>query len=124
MNFVLMGHRIKIKKRNWDYPYHGIVKIDQNTEKSPGDLKRLADTQTSEKNLSLHRYKKKNLLKEKNKNEKNNYSDQKQHRQYKNQQNNCHEAEMRKKITVWIFQATNKVNLTRKDPAMSKKRKL
>ena len=46
------------KKKNWrnwksveisgnrDYPKYGIVEIDQNTQKSPGDLRRLAVTQT------------------------------------------------------------------------------
>ena len=29
-----------------DHPNYGIVEINQNTEKSPGDLKRLAVTQT------------------------------------------------------------------------------
>ena len=31
---------------NGDYPNYRIIEIGQNTEKSPGDLKRLAVTQT------------------------------------------------------------------------------
>ena len=36
-----------------DYPDYSIVEIDQNTEKSPGDLKRLAFTQTQVKDHQL-----------------------------------------------------------------------
>ena len=37
------------KRTNRDHPNYDIVKIGQNTDKSPGDLRRLAVTQTSEK---------------------------------------------------------------------------
>ena len=40
------------KMTNGDYPNNSIIKIDQNTEKSPGDLKRLAVTQTPVKIIS------------------------------------------------------------------------
>ena len=36
-----------------DYPDYSINMIDQNLEKCPGDLKRLAVTQTPEKNYQL-----------------------------------------------------------------------
>ena len=36
-----------------DYPNDSIAEYDQNTEKSPGDLKRLAVTQTPVKNHQL-----------------------------------------------------------------------
>ena len=43
--------------RNWgtnqDYPNNSLVKICQNTEKSPGDLKRLAVTQPPVKDHQL-----------------------------------------------------------------------
>ena len=35
------------KRTSEDHPNYSIVKIDQNTEKSPGDLRRLAVTQNS-----------------------------------------------------------------------------
>ena len=38
------------KKTSGDHPNYGIVEINQNTEKSPGDLKRLVVTLTSVKN--------------------------------------------------------------------------
>ena len=42
---------------NWrmsrDHPKYSIVQIGQNTEKSPGDLRRLAVTQTPIKNYQL-----------------------------------------------------------------------
>ena len=42
------------------------------------------------------------------------YSDQKQYRQHKHQHNkNNKKKKMGRKTTVWIFQATNKWNLTR-----------
>ena len=34
------------KKLSGDHPNYSIVEIDQNTEKSPGDLRKLAATQT------------------------------------------------------------------------------
>ncbi len=37
----------------WEYPNYYIIENDQNTEKSPGDLKRLAVTQTPVKNHQL-----------------------------------------------------------------------
>ena len=52
------------------------------------------------------------------------YSDQKQYRQKKHQRNkNNQETKMRRKTTLWIFQATNKRNLTREDWDISKKEK-
>ena len=36
-----------------DYPNYSIIKINQNTEKSPGDLRRLAVTQTLVKDHPL-----------------------------------------------------------------------
>ena len=36
-----------------DYPNDSIIENDQNTEKSPGDLRRLAVTQTPLKNYQL-----------------------------------------------------------------------
>ena len=36
-----------------DHPNYSIIKIDQNTEKSPGDMRRLAVTQTSVKEHQL-----------------------------------------------------------------------
>ena len=36
-----------------DYPNYSIVKVEQNTEKSPGDLRRLAVTQTPVKDYWL-----------------------------------------------------------------------
>ena len=36
-----------------DHPNHGIIEIGQNTEKSPGDLRRLAVTQTPGKDHQL-----------------------------------------------------------------------
>ena len=34
------------KRMSGDHPNYSIVEIGQNTKKSPGDLRRLADTQT------------------------------------------------------------------------------
>ena len=36
-----------------DDQYYSVIKIDQNTEKSPGDMRRLAVIQTSVKNHQL-----------------------------------------------------------------------
>ena len=41
------------KRKSGDHPNDCIIKIGQNTEKSPGALKRLAVTQTSERNHRL-----------------------------------------------------------------------
>ena len=41
------------KNTSGDHLNYNIVKIDQNTEKSPGDLRRLAVTQISVKNHQL-----------------------------------------------------------------------
>ena len=38
------------KMTNGDHPNYSIVEIGQNTKKSPGDLRRLAVTQTPEEN--------------------------------------------------------------------------
>ena len=40
--FALNGNQ----RKNWVYPDHSIVKIDKNTEKSPGVLRRLIVTQS------------------------------------------------------------------------------
>ena len=41
-----------MRKKNRDHPNKSIIKIDQNTEKSPGDLRRLAVTQIPVKTIS------------------------------------------------------------------------
>ena len=41
------------KRTGGDYPNDSIIKIGQNTEKSPGDLRRLAGTQTPVRNHQL-----------------------------------------------------------------------
>ena len=41
------------KRTSGDQPNYYIIEISQNTEKSPGDLRRLAVTQTSEKDHQL-----------------------------------------------------------------------
>ena len=41
------------KSSRGDHPNDSIIKIDQNTEKNPGDLKRLAVTQTTVENHQL-----------------------------------------------------------------------
>ena len=41
------------KRMSRDHPNYGIVKIGQNTEKSPGDLRRFFVTQTSVRNHPL-----------------------------------------------------------------------
>ena len=40
-------------RKRGDYPNYSIIKIDQNTAKSHGDLRRLALTQTLVKNYQL-----------------------------------------------------------------------
>ena len=59
------------KRTNGDHPNYSIVQIGQNTEKSPGDLKTLAVTQTSEKKPSANTDMK-NSQKRKNNNNNNN----------------------------------------------------
>ena len=41
------------KRTNIDHPNNNITEIDQNTEESPGNLKRLAFTQTPVRNHQL-----------------------------------------------------------------------
>ncbi len=41
------------KRTSGDHPNHSIIKIGQNTEKSSGDLRRLAGAQTSVKDHQL-----------------------------------------------------------------------
>ena len=41
------------KRASVDHPAYSIVGIDQNTEKSPGDLRKLALTQTPVRNHQL-----------------------------------------------------------------------
>ncbi len=45
--------RLVNKRMNGDHPNYSIIEIDQNTEKSPGDLRRLALTQTPVENHQL-----------------------------------------------------------------------
>ena len=45
--------RLRNKKTNKHHPDHSIAKIGQNTEKSPGDLRKIAVTQTPVKNNQL-----------------------------------------------------------------------
>ena len=45
--------RLANKRMSGDHPNYSIIKIGQNTEKSPDDLRRLADTQTPVKNYQL-----------------------------------------------------------------------
>ena len=45
--------RLKNQKASRAYPDDSIIKIGQNTEKSPGDLRRLVATQTPVKNHQL-----------------------------------------------------------------------
>ena len=42
---VKRSGRHRIKRRSEDYQDYNIIKISQNTEKSPGDLKSLPETQ-------------------------------------------------------------------------------
>ena len=49
-----IGTRIEVlenKRASFDLPNYGFVKIGQNTEKSPGDLKKLVVTQTPVKTI-------------------------------------------------------------------------
>ena len=49
------------------------------------------------------------------------YSDPKQYRQHKHQENkNIHETKVGRKTTLWTFPATNKRNLTREDLDIAK----
>ena len=41
------------QRTSGDYPDYSIIKIGQNTEKNPGDLRRLAATQTPVKDHQL-----------------------------------------------------------------------
>ena len=45
--------RHRNQRTSKDHPNYNITKIDQNTEKSPGDLRRLAVTQPPVKNYQL-----------------------------------------------------------------------
>ena len=42
--------RLGNKRTSWDHPDFSIIKIDQNTEESPGDLRRFAASQTPVRN--------------------------------------------------------------------------
>ena len=44
------ARRLKNQRMSRDHPNHSITKVNQNTEKSPGDLRRPAITQTPVKN--------------------------------------------------------------------------
>ena len=52
---IVIGTLEELKKRksSLGHPNYSIVKLGQNTEKSPGDLRRLAVTQTPVKDLQL-----------------------------------------------------------------------
>ena len=45
--------RIENQRKNQDHPDHSIIKLCQDTEKSPGDLKRLTVTQIFVKDHQL-----------------------------------------------------------------------
>ena len=45
--------RLRNQRTSQNHPDYSIIKIDQNTEKSPRDLRRLAVTQTSVRNHQL-----------------------------------------------------------------------
>ena len=45
--------RVRIKRTSWDHQDYCIIKIGQNTENSPRDLKRIAVTQTPVRNYQL-----------------------------------------------------------------------
>ena len=45
--------RLGNRRTSGDHPDHSIIKISQNTEKSPGDLRKLAFTQTPVENHQL-----------------------------------------------------------------------
>ena len=47
------NRRLRNQKVNRGYPDYCIVKISQNTEESPGDLRRLAVTQTPIRSYQL-----------------------------------------------------------------------
>ena len=48
-----MTRRLRYQKKSRDHPDYSIVKIGQNTETSPGDLRRLAVTQIPVKDHQL-----------------------------------------------------------------------
>ena len=60
-------------RRSAEHPHYNVIKIVQNTEKSPEDLRRLAVTQTSVKNYQLKVMRKKTVKRVK-KNYNNKYS--------------------------------------------------
>ena len=47
------GWRVGNQRKNWDHPGYSIVENGQNTEKCPGDLRRLAVTQIPVKDHQL-----------------------------------------------------------------------
>ena len=52
-NELVKGLKIKNQRTRGDHSDYSIIKIGQNTEKSPLDLRRLAVTQTPVKNHQL-----------------------------------------------------------------------
>ena len=46
--------RFRNQRTSRDHPHYSIIKISQNTEKCPGDLRRLAVTQAPVKNYQLN----------------------------------------------------------------------
>ena len=54
--------RIGNKRKNGDYPDYSVVEIGENTEKSPGDLRRFEVTQTPVENHQLTLVKKKKII--------------------------------------------------------------
>ena len=47
------ARRVGNRRKNRDHPNNGMVKIDRNTEKSPGDLKKSVVIQTPVKDHQL-----------------------------------------------------------------------
>ena len=54
--------RLRNQRASRSYPDYSIIKIDKNTEKSPGDVRRIAVTQTPVKDH--HRYQMGSIFKE------------------------------------------------------------
>ena len=54
--FGILRYNYRINRPSGDYPNYSIIEIGQNTEKSPGDLKRLSVTQTPVKDHQLTLY--------------------------------------------------------------------
>ena len=109
-------------------PNYNIIEIGQNTEESPGDLRKLDVFQTLVRNHWLMVMWK--IWKGVNNNNtagggETDYSDHKQYRQHKHQQNKNNQEKMWKKTpTAWWFPATNKRNLIWENLDIAKKGRL